>query len=120
MTLSDIAVDLAPNNPHELRLANPVMAASGCFGYGQEYAHLIDVQRLGAFVSKGITPKSRQGNAMPRITETPAGMLNAIGLQNPGIKGFIKKYPPLWEHSQGPAIVKISAETGENLAVTAS
>ncbi len=120
MTLPDIAVDLAPNNPRELRLANPVMAASGCFGYGQEYAHLIDVQRLGAFVSKGITPKSRQGNAMPRITETPAGMLNAIGLQNPGIKGFIKKYPPLWEHWQVPAIVNISAETVDDFAMMAS
>lgn len=120
MTTPDIAVDLAPHNPRELRLANPVMAASGCFGYGQEYAHLIDVQRLGAFVSKGITPKPRQGNPMPRITETPAGMLNAIGLQNPGIKKFIAKYPPLWEHWQVPAIVNISAETVEDFAMMAS
>ncbi len=52
----DLTVDLAPNNPRELRLANPVIAASGCFGYGQEYAGVIDVERLGAFVSKGITP----------------------------------------------------------------
>ena len=111
MTNPNIAVDLAPSNPRELKLANPVMAASGCFGYGQEYAHLIDVQRLGAFVSKGITPKPRQGNPMPRITETPAGMLNAIGLQNPGIRKFIQKYPPIWESWQVPAIVNISAET---------
>ena len=116
MTLPDISVDLAPNNPRELRLANPIIPASGCFGYGQEYAHLIDVQRLGAFVSKGITPHSRTGNAMPRIVETPAGMLNAIGLQNPGIREFIKKYPPIWEQWDVPAIVNVSAETIEDFA----
>ncbi|MDF2759189.1 MAG: pyrD, partial [Thermomicrobiales bacterium] len=86
-------VDLAPTNPHELRLRNPVIAASGCFGYGEEYASVIDIDRLGAFVSKGITPGRRSGNPMPRIVESPAGMLNAIGLQNPGIQGFVKKYP---------------------------
>src|SRR5918999_1732331 len=72
----DLSVDLAPNNPRELRLSNPVIAASGCFGYGQEYATIIDVQRLGAFVSKGITPRPRSGNPMPRIAETPPGILN--------------------------------------------
>jgi len=119
MTLPSIGVDLAPNNPRELRLANPVIPASGCFGYGQEYQHLIDVQRLGAFVSKGITPKPRHGNPMPRIAETPAGMLNAIGLQNPGIQGFIKKYPPIWSNWRVPAIVNISAETVEDFAMMA-
>src|ERR687892_2374293 len=93
-----LEVDLAPRNPRELRLANPVIAASGCFGYGQEYAGVIDVERLGAFVSKGITPRPRSGNPMPRIVETPAGMLNAIGLQNPGIHGVLRKYPKIWEH----------------------
>jgi dihydroorotate dehydrogenase (NAD+) catalytic subunit len=116
MTLPDISVDLAPNNPRELRLVNPVIPASGCFGYGQEYAHLIDVQRLGAFVSKGITPHPRSGNPMPRITETPAGMLNAIGLQNPGLREFIKKYPPIWSQWRVPAIVNVSAETIEDFA----
>jgi dihydroorotate dehydrogenase (NAD+) catalytic subunit len=115
----DVAVDLAPQNPRELVLRNPVIAASGCFGYGGEYASIIDVQRLGAFVSKGITPKSRSGNPMPRITETPAGMLNAIGLQNPGIHGFIRKYPRQWERWQVPAIVNISAEAVEDYAMMA-
>ncbi len=115
----DTTVDLAPRNPRELVLRNPVMAASGCFGYGQEYAQIIDVQRLGAFVSKGITPKPRAGNAMPRIAETPAGMLNAIGLQNPGIRGFLKKYPPIWQHWQVPAIVNISAEAVDDYAMMA-
>lgn len=117
MTLPpDLTVDLAPRNARELRLANPIIAASGCFGYGEEYAGVIDVQRLGAFVSKGITPERRAGNPMPRILETPAGMLNAIGLQNPGIRGFIKKYPPKWETWRVPAIVNISAEAIEDYA----
>lgn len=116
----DLSVDLAPQNPRELRLRNPVIAASGCFGYGQEYAGVIDVQRLGAFVSKGITVRPRSGNPMPRIVETPAGMLNAIGLQNPGIHGFIRKYPPIWEHWQVPAIVNISAERVDDYAMMAA
>ena len=115
-----LAVDLAPRNPRELRLQNPVIAASGCFGYGQEYAGVIDVQRLGAFVSKGITPERRRGNPMPRIVETPAGMLNAIGLQNPGIDGFIRKYPPIWSTWSVPAIVNISAESVEDYAMMAA
>lgn len=116
----DIAVNLAPRNPRELRLRNPIIAASGCFGYGEEYAGVIDVQRLGAFVSKGITPERRSGNPMPRIVESPAGMLNAIGLQNPGIRGFVKKYPPLWETWTVPAIVNISAEAVEDYAMMAA
>jgi len=114
--VADLSVDLAPNNPRELRLTNPVIAASGCFGYGQEYQGTIDIQKLGAFVSKGITPEPRSGNPMPRITETPGGMLNAIGLQNPGIRSFIRKYPPLWEPWSVPAIVNVSAETVEDFA----
>jgi dihydroorotate dehydrogenase (NAD+) catalytic subunit len=120
MTQPTLSVDLAPANPRELVIPNPVIAASGCFGYGQEYAHLIDVQRLGAFVSKGITPKPRSGNPMPRIAETPSGMLNAIGLQNPGIHGFLRKYPEIWAKWQVPAIVNISAETVEDYAMMAS
>ena len=116
----DLTVDLAPNNPRELRLANPVIAASGCFGYGQEYAGTIDVAQLGAFVSKGITPSRRGGNPMPRIAETPAGMLNAIGLQNPGIHGFVRRYPKLWEKMPVPALVNISAESVEDYAMMAA
>jgi len=115
----DLSVELAPNNPRELVLCNPVIPASGCFGYGLEYSGIVDVQRLGAFVSKGITPEPRSGNPMPRITETPSGMLNAIGLQNPGIKGFIRKYPRIWESWTVPAIVNISAESVEDFAMMA-
>ena len=115
----DLSVDLAPANPRELRLRNPVIPASGCFGYGLEYGGILDVQRLGAFVSKGVTPHARAGNPMPRITEVPAGMLNAIGLQNPGIRGFIRKYPRIWEAWDVPAIVNISAERVEDFAMMA-
>lgn len=115
-TQPNVSVDLAPRNPRELVLRNPVIPASGCFGYGQEFAGAIDVQRLGAFVSKGITPKPRSGNPMQRIAETPSGMLNAIGLQNPGISRFIRKYPPVWEAWEVPAIVNISAESIEDFA----
>ncbi len=118
--LPNLSVDLAPRNPRELVLRNPVIAASGCFGYGEEYASVIDVQRLGAFVSKGITPHHRAGNPMPRILETPSGMLNAIGLQNPGISGFIKKYPPKWAKWSVPAIVNISAEAVEDYGMMAA
>ena len=116
---ASLQVDLAPKNPRELVLRNPVIPASGCFGYGQEYSHVIDIQRLGAFCSKGITPLPRSGNPMPRITETPSGMLNAIGLQNPGIDKFIRKYPPIWENWEVPAIVNFSADTVEEFAMMA-
>lgn len=115
----DMTVDLAPRNARELVLRNPVIAASGCFGYGLEYGGIVDVQRLGAFVSKGVTPRPRSGNPMPRITETPAGMLNAIGLQNLGISAFLRKYPQIWEHWQVPAVVNISAEAVEDFAMIA-
>ncbi len=118
-TVPDVSVDLAPSNPRELVLRNPVIPASGCFGYGQEFAGAIDVQRLGAFVSKGITPEFRSGNPMLRIAETPSGMLNAIGLQNPGISRFIRKYPPMWATWEVPAIVNISAESVEDYEMMA-
>src|SRR5919107_501163 len=120
VAIPDLSVDLAPTNPHELRLRNPVIAASGCFGYGEEYASVIDIDRLGAFVSKGITPERRMGNPMPRIVESPAGMLNAIGLQNPGIHGFVKKYPAMWTRWSVPAIVNISAESVNDYAMMAA
>jgi dihydroorotate dehydrogenase (NAD+) catalytic subunit len=117
---ANLFVDLAPHNPRELRLANPVIAASGCFGYGLEYAGIIDVQALGAFVSKGVTRRPRSGNPMPRIAETSAGMLNAIGLQNPGIDAVVRKYPRIWETWSVPAIVNISAESVEEFAEMAA
>lgn len=107
----DLRVDLAPHNPRELILRNPIIAASGTFGYGVEYAGTIDIQRLGAIMSKGVTYSRRRGAPMPRIAETPAGMLNAIGLQNPGIKGVLTKYPPIWSRWAVPVIVNIAGDS---------
>ena len=73
-------------NIGELKLKNPVMTASGTFGFGLEFSDLIDLNRLGGFVVKGTTLEPRQGNDYPRMAETPMGMLNAVGLQNGGLK----------------------------------
>ena len=69
---------------------NPVIAASGCFGFGQEMAEYVDLNALGGISIKGLTPKPRLGNPAPRIAETPSGMLNSVGLQNPGIDAFLE------------------------------
>ncbi|MGI5835916.1 MAG: dihydroorotate dehydrogenase [Chloroflexota bacterium] len=106
----DLSVELAPNHKQGLRLANPVMVASGCFGWGTEYAKLIDIQRLGAIISKGTTLRPRKGNPMPRVAETPAGMLNAIGLQNPGIHRVIAEKAPIWSTWRVPVLVNVAGE----------
>jgi dihydroorotate dehydrogenase (NAD+) catalytic subunit len=86
------------------------MTASGTFGYGTEYSHLFDIQRLGAIISKGTTLKPREGNPQPRIAETACGVLNAIGLQNIGAEALIEKKAPLWAGWQVPVIVNIAGE----------
>jgi dihydroorotate dehydrogenase (NAD+) catalytic subunit len=87
-----------------VRLQNPVIAASGCFGYGSEYAEIIDVSALGGICTKGLTFKPRQGNRGERLYETPAGLLNSIGLENPGIEAFIEKELPRMR-ALGPALI---------------
>jgi dihydroorotate dehydrogenase (NAD+) catalytic subunit len=109
----NLEVDLAPRNKQGLRLANPVLVASGTFGYGTEYQSLVDIQRLGAICSKGITVRPREGNPTPRIAETPAGMLNAIGLQNVGLRRLISEKAPIWARWRVPVIVNISGESIE-------
>lgn len=90
-----------------LRLDNPVMTASGTFGYGREYAHLVDLQRLGAVVVKGLSLAPSKGNRPPRIVETASGMLNAIGLENVGIEAFIQEKLPFLEKLDVPVIANI-------------
>jgi dihydroorotate dehydrogenase (NAD+) catalytic subunit len=104
----NLSVQLAPKNKFGLRLENPVMTASGTFGYGNEYEHLFDIQSLGALVCKGTTYEPRPGNSQPRIVETPCGILNAIGLQNIGIKALIKEKIPIWAKWKVPVIVNIA------------
>lgn len=87
------------------------MTASGTFGYGTEYCHLIDIQRLGAVVCKGTTLEPREGNPQPRIAETSCGVLNSIGLQNIGVSALIRDKAPLWAGWQVPVVVNIAGET---------
>ncbi|MDD4101707.1 MAG: dihydroorotate dehydrogenase [Kiritimatiellae bacterium] len=98
----DMAVDLGG-----IRMRNPVTVASGTFGYGQEYAGLVDVTRLGAITVKGIRLGEWAGNPLPRHVEVPGGMLNAIGLQGPGVEGFAREYMPFLRSTGVPVIVNI-------------
>jgi dihydroorotate dehydrogenase (NAD+) catalytic subunit len=103
-----------------LVLKNPVMTASGTFGYGEEYAPYVDLSRLGAVVVKGISLEPRRGNPPPRIMETPGGMLNAIGLQNVGVKVFLDKKLPWLRQFDTKVIVNIFGETLEDYGKVAS
>lgn len=95
----------------DLILKNPILTASGTFGYGQEYADFIDLNRLGGFIVKGTTLNERQGNPYPRMVETPSGMLNAVGLQNKGVDYFIQHiYPELLKYDS-KIIVNVSGAT---------
>jgi hypothetical protein len=96
-----------------LKLRNPVMAASGTFGYGEEYAPLIPLKRLGAIVTKGLSLEPRKGNPPPRLAETPAGMLNAIGLENVGLKVFLREKLPKLRKFRCPILVNIFGNTLE-------
>jgi dihydroorotate dehydrogenase (NAD+) catalytic subunit len=109
----DLSVDLAPEHGG-LRLANPILVASGTFGYGVEYGEVVDVQRIGAICCKGTTLRPRAGNLPPRVTETPGGMLNSIGLQNPGVDAVIEKYSSVWAGWKVPVIVNVAGESIED------
>lgn len=107
-TLPEHGVDLSVEAARGLWLKNPVLTASGTFGQGIEYAELIDVTRLGAIVNKGTTPRARPGNPQYRIAETPAGILNSIGLENPGAEEVARKYGKLWPKLGVPVIVNVA------------
>jgi len=94
-----------------IKMKNPVMVASGTFGYGEEAANFIDLDKLGAIITKTITLKPREGNPPPRIVETAAGMLNSIGLQNKGVKDFIENRLPFLSRFKTPIIANIAGET---------
>jgi len=118
--MPDLSVNLAPRNPSGLTLRNPVAAAAGTFGYGTEYARIVDIQRLGAIFSKGTTLHPRRGAPPPRLTETPAGMLNAIGLQNPGVEQVIREKAPLWRRWQVPVVVNVAGESVDDYVAVAA
>ena len=99
-----------------MTLSNPVMVASGTFGYGVEYAQLLDLNQLGAVVVKGIRLHPVRGNRTPRTVEVTSGLINAIGLQGPGVDGFIKKYWPFLKTLKVPTIINIWGTTVEEYA----
>ena len=111
----DMSVEIAG-----IKLRNPVMTASGTFGYGEEFAGYVDMESIGAFVTKGLSLKPRAGNPTPRIVETPGGMLNAIGLQNVGIDAFIAKKVPYLRSVNTPAIANFFGNTVDEYAEMAS
>ncbi|MCW1926879.1 dihydroorotate dehydrogenase [Bhargavaea beijingensis] len=101
-----------------LTLKNPIMPASGCFGFGREYAQLYDLSKLGAIMVKATTLEPRFGNPTPRVAETPAGMLNAIGLQNPGLEKVVTEELPWLEQYDVPIIANVAgSETEDYVAV---
>ena len=114
MSASDLSIDLAG-----LRLHNPVLTASGCFGSGEEMSRFIDLGNLGAVVCKTVTLKPRKGIAPPRGAETPGGMLNAIGLQNPGVDALVAKDLSWLDKRNVPAIASIGGHSIEDYVACA-
>ena len=110
----NLAVKIGP-----LTLQNPVTVASGTFGYGIEYSQLLDLNQLGAVVVKGIRLEPVRGNPTPRTAEVTSGLLNAIGLQGPGVDGFIRKYWPFLRQLKVPTIINIWGKTIEEYAEVA-
>lgn len=102
-----------------LALKNPVLTASGTFGFGEEYAPFIDLERLGGFIVKGTTLEPREGNPYPRMAETPSGMLNAVGLQNKGVDYFIEHIYPRISGLDTQIVVNVSGKSVEDYAETA-
>ncbi|HET7522082.1 MAG TPA: dihydroorotate dehydrogenase [Bacillales bacterium] len=102
-----------------LSMKNPVMPASGCFGFGREYAEFYDLNTLGALAVKAATAEPRFGNPTPRVAETPSGMLNAIGLQNPGVENIVAEQLPWLERYGVPVLANIAGSAMEDYVETA-
>jgi dihydroorotate dehydrogenase (NAD+) catalytic subunit len=109
MSNIDLKVDIAG-----IKLNNPVIAASGTFGFGREFADFMDINEVGGISVKGLTLEKRQGNKPPRIAETPAGILNSVGLQNPGVDSFIKDELPFLRKYNTAIIANIAGNTIED------
>ena len=107
-------------NIRTLKLKNPVLTASGTFGYGEEFADFVDLTRLGGFIVKGTTLHPREGNPYPRMAETPMGMLNAVGLQNKGVHYFVEHIYPRLKDLDTNVIVNVSGSSVEDYRETAA
>lgn len=113
--MADLSVNIG-----NLQLKNPVMTASGTFGYGEEFADFIDISQIGGIIVKGTTLHKREGNPYPRMAETPSGMLNAVGLQNKGVHYFVEHIYPRIKEIKTNMIVNVSGSAIEDYAETAS
>ncbi len=100
----------------KITLSHPVLVASGTFGYGEEYIDLLDYSKIGGIITKGITLQPREGNPPPRVVETAAGMLNSVGLQNPGVEVFIREKLPFFHERRIPCIVNVAGSSVEENA----
>lgn len=109
--MADLKVNIG-----SLSLKNPVLTASGTFGYGREFADFMDLSRLGGYIIKGTTLEPREGNPYPRMAETPSGMLNAVGLQNKGVDYFVSNIYPLIKNIESELIVNVSGACIEDYA----
>ena len=117
----NLCVDIAPRNDKGLFLRNPVMnAATTASNNGVEIAEQFDINKLGAFVSKGLTLEPRQGNAGVRIVDTPAGMLNSIGFENIGLEALVRDVAPVWANWNTPVVVNMMGDSLHDFAVLAS
>ena len=116
----DLSVQLAPAHQNGLVLANPVMTASGTFGYGTEYTELVDIQSLGAIVCKGTTLLPREGNPQPRLVETSYGLVNCVGMENIGVDAVVRHKAPIWATWRVPVIVNVMGETVSQYAEVAT
>ena len=112
--MADLSVNIG-----KLHMKNPVMTASGTFGYGEEYADFMDISRIGGIIVKGTTLHKREGNPYPRMAETPSGMLNAVGLQNKGVHYFVEHIYPRIKDIQACMIVNVSGSTIDDYMKTA-
>lgn len=112
--MADLSVNIG-----KLHMKNPVMTASGTFGYGEEYADFMDISRIGGIIVKGTTLHKREGNPYPRMAETPSGMLNAVGLQNKGVHYFVEHIYPRIRDIQTCMIVNVSGSTIDDYMKTA-
>ena len=113
--MADLRVNIG-----NLALKNPVMTASGTFGYGEEFADLVDLSAIGGIIVKGTTLHKREGNPYPRMAETPSGMLNAVGLQNKGVHYFVDQIYPRIKDIDSQMIVNVSGSCVEDYAETAA
>lgn len=113
-------IELAPNNPYGLSVTSPVLTAAGCFGYGVEYARMLDIERIGAIVTRSTTAQRWQSHHAPRLIETPAGVLVVGTWPNPGLGRVLERFAPIWAGWRTPVLLSILGSAPADYAAMAS